>query len=185
MEKRHLLITGLPGTGKTTLLMGLVRRFAHLDPAGFYTEEVRERGVRRGFRLQSLDGLEGKLADVAFGGPHRIGRYGVDVEGFEAFLASLDLLTQPSPLVFIDEIGKMECLSPCFVRLAETLLDSGKTVVATVAQQGEGLIRKVKGRPDSLLVEVTPMNRQALPDELVRWLEERLAVPAVIRDISS
>lgn len=175
MEKHHLFITGLPGTGKTTLLMGLVRRFAHLAPAGFYTEEVRERGVRRGFRLKSLEGGEGILADVAFGGPHRVGRYGVDLDGFEAFLASLDLSSHPSPLVFIDEIGKMECLSQRFTDLVETLLDSGKTVVATVARQGEGLIRKVKGRPDSLLVEVTPMNRQILPDELVRWLEKRLA----------
>jgi nucleoside-triphosphatase len=96
------------------------------------------------------------------------------VEGFEAFLASLDLPSHPSPLVFIDEIGKMECLSPCFVRLAEALLDSEKTVVATVARKGEGLIREVKERPDSRLVEVVPTNRQALTDELVRWLEQRL-----------
>jgi nucleoside-triphosphatase len=175
LKKRHLLITGLPGTGKTTLLMELVRRFAHLAPAGFYTEEVRERGTRRGFRLQSLDGRKGRLADVSFGGSHRVGRYGVDVDGFEAFLASLDLPSHHSPLVFIDEIGKMECLSPRFVRLAETLLDSEKTVVATVARHGDGLIRRVKERPDSLLVEVTPMNRQVLPDELGRWLEERQA----------
>jgi len=73
MEKRHLLITGLLGTEKTTLLMGLARRFANLDPAGFYTEEVRERGMRRGFQLKSLDGREGMLADVALGGPCLIG----------------------------------------------------------------------------------------------------------------
>ena len=175
MEKRHLLITGLPGTGKTTLLMGLARRFARLVPGGFYTEEARERGMRRGFRLKSLDGREGVLADVGFGGPCRVGRYGVNLEGFEAFLASLDLLPHPSPLVFIDEIGKMECQSQRFVDLVETLLDSGKTVVATVAQQGEGLIKKVKGRPDSLLVEVTPMNRLTLQDELSHWLEKSLA----------
>ncbi len=174
MEKRHLLITGLPGTGKTTLLMELVRRFAHLAPAGFYTEEVRERGTRRGFRLTSLDGREGILSDVAFGGPHRVGRYGVDVAGFEMFLDSLDLPSHPSPLVFMDEIGKMECLSQHFVRLAGILLDSEKTVVATVARQGEGMIREVKMRSDSRLVEVTPANRQALPEELARWLESRL-----------
>lgn len=174
MEKRHLLITGLPGTGKTTLLMELARRFAYLAPAGFYTDEVREAGMRRGFRLTSLDGREGTLADVNFGGRQRVGRYGVDVAGFEAFLASLDLLSHPSPLIFIDEIGKMECLSQRFVRLAEPLLDSGKTVVATVARQGEGLIREVKLRPDTRLVEVTPVNREALPEELVRWLEKRL-----------
>jgi nucleoside-triphosphatase len=175
MEKRHLLITGLPGAGKTTILMGLIRRFIDFAPAGFYTEEVRARGMRRGFSLKSLDGLEGMLADVAFGGPRRTGRYGVDLEGFETFLASLDLLSCPSRLVFIDEIGKMECLSQRFVDLVETLLSSEKTVVATVARQGEGLIRKVKVRADSLLVEVTPMNRQALPDELGHWLEKRLA----------
>jgi len=174
MEQRHLLITGLPGTGKTTLLMELVRRFVHFAPAGFYTEEVRERGERRGFRLTSLDGREGVLADVTFGGPYQVGRYGVDVKGFEAFLASLDLSFRPSRLVFIDEIGKMECLSPLFVRLAGTLLASEKTVVATIARQGEGLIREVKERSDCRLVEVTAANRQALPDELARWLEKRL-----------
>lgn len=175
MEKRHLLITGLPGTGKTTLLMELVRHFARLAPAGFYTEEVRKEGARRGFRLISLDGQEGTLSDVTFGGHQRVGRYGVDVAGFEAFLASLDLVSHPALLVFIDEIGRMECLSQRFVRLAETLFSSEKTVVATVARQGEGLIREVKLRPDSRLVEVTPANRQALPEELVRWLEKRMA----------
>ena len=49
------------------------------------------------------------------------------------------------------------------------------TIIATVARQGEGLIREVKLRPDSRLVEVTPANRQALSEELVRWLEKRLA----------
>jgi len=175
MEKRHLLITGLPGTGKTTLLMELAGRFARLAPAGFYTEEVREEGVRRGFRLISLDGREETLSDVTFGGRQRVGRYGVDVAGFETFLASLDLPSHISPLVFIDEIGKMECLSQSFVILAKTLFSSGKTVVATVARQGEGLIREVKLRSDSRLVEVTPANRQTLPEELVRWLEIRLA----------
>jgi nucleoside-triphosphatase len=175
MEKRHLLITGLPGTGKTTLLMELVRRFARFAPAGFYTEEVRKEGMRRGFRLMSLDGREGTLSDVTFEGYHRVGHYGVDVDRFEAFLVSLELVSNPTSLIFIDEIGKMECLSQRFVRLAESLFCSGKTVVATVARQGEGLIREVKLRPDSRLVEVTPANRQALPEELVRWLEKRLA----------
>jgi nucleoside-triphosphatase len=172
-EKRNILITGLPGTGKTTLLVELARRFARLDPAGFYTEEVRERGERRGFRLRSLDGREGVLADVSFHGPHRVGRYGVDLDGFDKFLSALDLPSHTSPLVFIDEIGKMECLSPQFVALTRTLFSSGKTIVATVAMKGEGLMREVKGRPDVYLVEVTRANRHVLPEELTAWLEQR------------
>lgn len=174
MEKRHLLITGLPGTGKTTLLMELARRFTRFTPAGFYTEEVREGGQRRGFRLKSLEGLEGRLADVTIKGAHRVGRYGVDVEGFERFLTALDLPSHPAQLIFIDEIGKMECLSPRFIRLAQELLDSKKTVLATVARKGEGLIGEVKRRLDCYMVEVTVANRRALLNDLSSWLEKRL-----------
>ncbi|WP_447603863.1 nucleoside-triphosphatase [Nitrospira sp. Nam80] len=38
-----MLITGLPGTGKTTLLRGLANRLAKYNPRGFYTEEIRTR----------------------------------------------------------------------------------------------------------------------------------------------
>ncbi len=174
MGKRHLLITGLPGTGKTTLLVRLAHLFADLHPCGFYTEEIRHEGVRVGFRLVGLDGSEGVLSRVDFRGPHRVGRYGVDVAGFERFLDHLDLPASPSPLVFMDEIGKMESLTPRFAGLVRGLLDSGKTVVATVALRGEGLIAEVKKRPDCNLVEVTPANRERLPGELAAWLRERV-----------
>ncbi len=70
MQKRHLLITGLPGTGKTTLLVRLARRLTYLYPAGFYTEEIREGSLRQGFRLVSLDGREGILAHAGFQESH-------------------------------------------------------------------------------------------------------------------
>jgi nucleoside-triphosphatase len=117
-----------------------------------------------------LDGSEGILSGVNFRGPHRVGRYGVDVEGFERFLDRLDLSS--SPLVFVDEIGKMESLSPRFADLMRKLLDSGKTVVATIAMRGEGLIAEVKKRPDCSLVEVTPANRERLPGELAARLRD-------------
>lgn len=174
MQKRHLLITGLPGTGKTTLIVKVARRLSRFHPAGFYTEEVRERGERRGFRLTSLDGREGILADVSFTGQGTVGRYGVDIKGFEDFLKALKLPSCPSTLVVIDEIGKMECLSREFVALIGQLLSSGRTVVATVARKGEGLIEEVKARGDVQLIEITRANRDGLADEVTRWLEERL-----------
>jgi nucleoside-triphosphatase len=166
-EPRHLLITGVPGCGKTTLLVRLARQVADLHPAGFYTEEIREAGVRQGFRLVALDGTEGVLSHVRFRCPQRVGRYGVDVAGFEAFLDGLDLC---APLLFIDEIGKMECLSPRFIALLRELLDSDRSIVATVALHGSGFIAEVKKRCDCEVVTVTPGNREGMLPQLAQWL---------------
>jgi len=172
LRKRHLLITGFPGTGKTTLIVGLVRRLADLHPTGFYTEEIREGGVRQGFRLVSIDGKEGMLAHIGLHVRNRVGRYGVDLTGFETFLAERDLSGSSGQLVFIDEIGKMECLSLRFVELIRELLGSRKTVVATVALKGGGFIAEVKGRPDCEVKEVTLANRDKLIEELAAWIVE-------------
>jgi len=173
MNKRHLLITGLPGTGKTTLLRRLAMRLAGLNPVGFLTEEIREGGIRQGFQLLSLDGREGTLAHVGIRGRNRLGRYCVDVKGFETFLADLDLENSGAALVFIDEIGKMESMSPLFTSLVRRLLASRKTIVATIALKGGGLIAEVKENPECETREVTPANREKLPDELTRWILAR------------
>jgi nucleoside-triphosphatase len=170
VRKRHLLITGLPGTGKTTLLIRLARRFAERHPAGFYTEEIRTGTIRQGFRLVGFDGTEGILAHVHYRKGNRVGRYGVDVKGFERFLDDISLEESPAMLIFIDEIGKMECLSSRYVALVRKLLDSGKTVVATVASKGAGFIAEVKGRSDCETREVTAANREKLVEELAAWI---------------
>jgi nucleoside-triphosphatase len=169
-EPRHLLITGVPGCGKTTLLIGLARQLADLHPVGFYTEEIREGSSRQGFRLVGLDGREGILAHVRIRGGPRVGRYGVDVAGFEEFLDALRLQDRAAALLFIDEIGKMECLSPRFVALLRELLDSDRTLVATVALHGSGFIAEVKERCDCEVVTVTPANREGMLTRLAQRL---------------
>lgn len=74
---------------------------------------------------------------------------------------------------FIDEIGRMESLSPIFTKSVRRLLDSGKIVVATIALKGGGFIAEVKGRLDCEIREVTTANRESLVEELVRWISVR------------
>jgi nucleoside-triphosphatase len=171
----HILITGLPGVGKTTLIRELTKRLTEFNPAGFYTEEIRnEQGIREGFRLMTLCGSQLVLSHVQQPGPYRVSRYGVDVVGFERLLEELDLRRLPAPLIVIDEIGKMECFSRRFVDVVTLLLDGPKTLVATIAMKGEGFIQRVKQRPDCRLVAVTRENRDRLPDEFASELQERL-----------
>ncbi len=174
-QTSHILITGQPGVGKTTLSRTLATRLAKYHPAGFYTEEIRdEQGNREGFRLVTLCGRQLVLSHIHHSGPYRVSRYGVDVPGFEQLLAELDLRHVQSRLIVIDEIGKMECLSRRFTDDMTALLNSPKMLIATIAMKGEGFIRQVKDRPDCRLVMVTRENRNRLANDLVAEVQSRL-----------
>ncbi len=163
---RHVLLTGVPGVGKTTVIRRLAQALEPWSPAGFYTDEIRVQGIRKGFRLVSLDGRDLLLAHVEHPGPARVGRYGVDVAGFNRLLNELDLARSPATMIVIDEIGKMECQLPRFRDLVVELLESSKVVLATIAFRGDRFIQQVKQRPDARLVTVTLQNRDALVESL-------------------
>ena len=165
--KKNLLITALPGVGKTTLIKNLAEALKPLHPVGFLTAEIREGGIRKGFELISLDGRKGLLSHTDIQSPHRVGKYRVDVKGFEDFLSSLPLLNPSTRLIVIDEIGKMECYSDQFKNLLQEILDSEKWVIATIALKGSEIIEEIKKRKDVKLFEITQRNRNSLlPDIL-------------------
>jgi nucleoside-triphosphatase len=135
--------------------------------AGFYTEEVRSRTGRTGFRVVALDGRTARLASVADGGGGpRIGRYTVHVSEFEALvLSELDPLPD-ADLIVIDEIGKMECLSSAFVTMARRALTARVPLLGTVALAGGGFIEESKSITAAAVLAVTRERRDGLPAEL-------------------
>jgi len=166
--KKNILITGLPGVGKTTLIKKLSEELKHLHPAGFYTEEIREAGQRKGFELISLNGKRGLLSHKDIKSPYRVGEYKVDIESFENLLDSVPFFDPSNRLIVIDEIGKMECFSDPFKNLLKKIFNSGKLVIATVAMKGRGLITETKERQDIKLFEMTKDNRDSLPFEILK-----------------
>jgi nucleoside-triphosphatase len=171
---QHILLTGLPGVGKTTVIKQLADSLTPYHPDGFFTQEIRENGIRKGFELVTFDGRRQLLSHVNIPGPHRVGRYGVDLAGFEKLLETLDLRHSPSQLVILDEIGKMECLSPRFIQEVEALLDSTKMLIATVGLKGGGFPVNVRSRPDCQVVTVTLSNRSTFASTLLRGISNIL-----------
>jgi nucleoside-triphosphatase len=166
-----ILLTGLPGCGKTTSVIRIVGKLDARAVAGFFTEEIREQGVRKGFRWASLDGSSGVLAHVDIRGPKRVGKYGVDVAGFErAIVPILNIRRNSVQLFVIDEIGKMECLSDKFVTAMRRLFSSDRSVLATVARKGSGLISEVKTYPGTRLFNLTQKTRDTITEEVLQLL---------------
>lgn len=171
LRKVNLFITGRPGVGKTTLIKKLSQELSHLHPIGFYTSEIREGGIRKGFELISLDEKKGLLSHVHIKSPYRVGKYGVDVRGYERFLEAIPFLEPSTGLIIIDEIGRMECFSETFKTRVEEVLNSEKSIIATIALKGGGFIAQVKARKDVELLEITQKNRDALLSDILREIK--------------
>jgi nucleoside-triphosphatase len=169
-KARALLLTGLPGVGKTTVLRRVAERLTGRPIRGFITQEIREGKERVGFGITTFDGRTATLAHVRIRSPHRVGRYGVDLRALDELLGCLEP-EEPRAVSLVDEIGKMECLSSGFVAAMKSLLDSAAPVVATVALKGTGFPGEVKRHPGVELWTVTRENRDELPDRVVAWLD--------------
>jgi len=154
-----ILLTGLPGCGKTTAIIQIADSLKHGKIAGFYTKEVRENTIRKGFSWTRLDGATGILAHTDIKGPYRVGKYGVDVVSFEKSVVSiLDIEQNLADLFIIDEIGRMECMSEKFVNAVRRLFASEKSILATVAQKGRGFISEIKYYRDVKLFHLSHQN---------------------------
>ena len=127
MTNMILVITGLPGVGKTTICKRIYEEFKNKTTiSGFITEEIRERGRRLGFRAINLRTGESVIlahVDLYESSSYRVGKYGVNLKGFENFLERVEEQIPDAKLVIIDEVGKMELFSQKFERLLVRLLD--------------------------------------------------------------
>ena len=136
-HKHILLLTGSPGIGKTTVIQKLIDKLPIKSIAGFYTEEIRENNIRKGFELVTFAGERVVIAHTDISSSQRVGKYGVDVPAIDSATKSELSFDSNVDLYLIDEVGKMECFSRQFIVAMEALLDSKNIVVATVALKGK------------------------------------------------
>ncbi|MEW6718087.1 MAG: NTPase [Chloroflexota bacterium] len=168
-----LLLTGMPGVGKTTLMRKVVKALSGWKIQGFLTDEIRVAGCRQGFRLNTFDGHSAILAHTDIQSKFRVGKYGVDIQSLDRIVDTSLQLKDDIQLYVIDEIGKMECFSKSFMVAMTRLLDSGLTVVATIHQRAGGFVNQVKQREDVELWSVTYQNRDDMVERILVWITVR------------
>ncbi len=136
MKAPRIVITGRPGSGKSTLFHNILSRLKARDYsiAGIHSPEVRVSGRRIGFKFVDLySGKEAWLARRGYPSTIRVGAYGVVVdEATSLWREALENMSR-ADIVGIDEVGPMELRLPGFKRdLVEKVLCLDKPVILVI-----------------------------------------------------
>ena len=164
MTCKNILFTGPPRCGKSTLIERIIQRI-ETPATGFFTREIREKGQRVGFSINTLDRKQGLLAHKRIKSNYVVGKYGVNLADIDKIAVPSMIPEIPDALVVIDEIGKMECFSEFFRETLVKVLDSNHMVIGSISLKGDRFIQKIKAREDVLLVHVSLQNRDVLVDK--------------------
>jgi len=167
---KTILLTGRPRVGKTTIIKEVARGLPG-QAGGFYTEEVRERGQRQGFKIVTLDGQEGTLAHVGLKSPMRVSKYGVNLADLEDIgVTAIREAMAHKDYVVIDEIGKMELFSQAFKDAVWEAVHSDKPLLGTITQISHPWANRVKALPQVTVIEVTETNRKQIAQQMLDLL---------------
>lgn len=168
---KNIFISGKPACGKTTLIMEILKELK-LNAGGFYTSEIREGKVRKGFKITTLNGKEGILAHVNIKSPYRVSKYKVNIKdleeiGVKSILGSL----KRNKITTVNELGKMEMKSEKFKKAVLTALDSENKVLGTIKLTPDPFTDKIKRRKDTKVFYLTKENRKRIKKQIIKLLE--------------
>ncbi len=180
LNKSIFLITGKPGIGKTTLIKKLALCFDLKDICGFYTEEIREKNERVGFKIITLNNGEGILAHINFPSPYKISKYYVNIQRFEKLIIPELNLVNKRKIILIDEIGKMELFSKNFKEKIVEIFQLNKIIIATIPISKIEFIENLKASPKVKIYETTFENR----NQLLKILKEEITNLLINSDYS-
>ena len=157
-----LLVTGIPGAGKSTLIRALTEASGR-EPYGFYT--------RKGAPMP--DGRVPVYIFPARGEGERSMVGAVSERGAERFPEAFDAAAEAylravpeGSLVVMDELGIMESGAERFKSAVLRVLSGPYDVIAAVKPKRTEFLDAVRAVPGTEIYEVTAENRSALAEKL-------------------
>jgi len=174
MPTTRIFLTGEPGVGKTTVVRLVMSELEHrgVSVGGMISGEIRESGRRVGFQLEDIathrTGILAHVRERSQGSP-AVGSYGVNLNDLkEIGAAAITRAIATSDLIVVDEIGPMELKSDDFVLAVTAALKSTKRFLGTLHKRSSHpLVNSIRSNHDYRVIEITHMNRERMPSEIV------------------
>eukprot|EP00897_Mesotaenium_endlicherianum_P009938 jgi/Mesen1/8973/ME000056S08381 len=138
----NVFLTGQSGIGKTTLILGALRKLPPELVSGFYTvDAISEAGERLGLDVITISGDRSPLCRLRRGCGPKVGKYYVAVEEFERVVLPHLMPSASVKLYVIDEVfGSLP--SPRYNHILE-------------------FVENIKLRPDTVVLTLTKANRDS------------------------
>jgi nucleoside-triphosphatase len=168
--KSNILLTGKPGLGKTTAIKKIIEELDSKNVSGVWSQEIREKGKRVGFSIETLSGKRGILAHINRSTGPRVSKYHVNIADIDSIMVPEIVSARLSGhIIIIDEIAKMELFSQRFVDEVLRCLDTHR-VIGTIQERRHPVLDGIRARDDVYLIELTLGNRDQVPQQVIELL---------------
>lgn len=163
--RRNFFLTGPKHVGKSTLLSAAVEGFSG-PVGGFRVERVFDGKRLRAFRLVDL--MSGESAVIASA---RRGGWDVHASAFEDVgVQAIRRGSTAARVVVMDELGRFELRAPAFLQAVMDALAGPVPVIGALKTDSNPFLDAIRGREDTLVLEVTPENREEAACRLKEFL---------------